>query len=628
MKETITFVDSVEDFDAFDFEKLNSSKIFSFNIEGHKFLEEKKINHDIAENYLENEDQSKIFDYAINLWNWYNTDVLNKEFAFENINLLSIADTSEFHQIIIREISNFFVIKRVLERKKPKKIILSTYFAKIVKQIDPTISLEIFDKQKHNFHIQWEKMLIRFTILNRPISIPISRKRYNQFKTIFEFIIGNMFGLLQNTTSKKPSILFLEFNPAQYPKLLDNLKNFNGNIIFFNRRRPAAWNIASIKLLKKYNIKQISSDFVLSKKDKIKINNSIEYFTNKLDDFFLHNSTIPKIFQIEEINFWPVICDILHSTYKKRIPEYLQLILTCQKIFSQLNIKSILSLNILGETEKSVLAVNNCKIPSILLEHGATNYVPSISKYDISNMYSIFQDKIALWGDIQKEYLVHHRNIPSDRIFVTGSPRHEDFFNRIKLDEKSSNKTILITPQAMTEFNALVDTNSYLRLEKLLVKIFQVVEHLSNTKVIVKMHPTLGPGNEFVKNLIYKLNPNVKILQLESVSDVISSCDLILNINTEFFPSTILYEGLIMKKPVINITMMDEKYDFEFIKDKAVLSISDTDDLEESIKQVLFDENFCSQLIKNGQKHLKRYFNNQIGASENLANILLTFANK
>ena len=83
-----------------------------------------------------------------------------------------------------------------------------------------------------------------------------------------------------------------------------------------------------------------------------------------------------------------------------------------------------------------------------------------------------------------------------------------------------------------------------------------------------------------------------------------------------------------MKKPVINITMMDEKYDFEFIKDKAVLSISDTDDLEESIKQVLFDENFCSQLIKNGQKHLKRYFNNQIGASENLANILLTFANK
>ncbi len=628
MQETITFVDNVKDFDAFNFEKLNSSKVFSFNIEGHKFLEEKKINHDIAENYLEKEDQSKIFDYATSLWNWYDDEVLNNEFNFENINLLSIADTSEFHQIIIREIFNFFVIKRVLEREKPKKIILSTYFAKIVKQIDHKIHLEIFDKQEHDFHIQWEKMLIRFSILNRPISIPISRKRYNQFKKIFEFVIGNMFGLLQNSTSKKPSILFLEFNPAQYPKLLDSLKNFDGNVIFFNRRRPAAWNIQSIKLLKKYNIKQISSDFILSKKDKIKINNSVEYFINKLDKFFLHESHISQIFKIEETNFWPIICDVLYDTYRKRIPEYLQLILTCQKIFSQLNIKSILSLNILGETEKTILAVNNYKIPSILLEHGATNYTSSISHYDISNMYPIFRDKIALWGDIQKEYLSQHRNIHSDRIFLTGSPRHEDFFTQPQISKKNSDKIILITPQVMTEFNGLIDTNSYLRLEKLLVKIFQVIKKLPDVKIIVKMHPTLGPGNEFVKNLIYKLNPNVKILQLESVLEVISSCDLMLNINTELFPSTVLYEGLILKKPVINLTMMDEKYDFEFIKDNAVLSISDTDDLETSIRKILFDENFSSQLIKNSQQHLQRYFSNHFNASENLANILLNFANK
>ena len=67
MQEIITFVDSIEDFNTFNFGKLNSSKIFSFNIEGHKFLEEKKINHYIAENYLEKEDQSKIFNYAIGM---------------------------------------------------------------------------------------------------------------------------------------------------------------------------------------------------------------------------------------------------------------------------------------------------------------------------------------------------------------------------------------------------------------------------------------------------------------------------------------------------------------------------------------------------------------------------------
>jgi len=100
------------------------------------------------------------------------------------------------------------------------------------------------------------------------------------------------------------------------------------------------------------------------------------------------------------------------------------------------------------------------------------------------------------------------------------------------------------------------------------------------------------------------------------------------NINTELFPSTVLYEGLILKKPIINFTMMDEQYDFEFIKDNAVLSISSTDDIEDSLKKILYDKNFSSQLIKNGELHLQRYFSNQFNASENLANILVDFCEK
>ena len=631
MQETLTFIDSVMGFDSFNSENLKSSKIFSFNIHAHKFLVEKNIEHDIAENYLEKGDREKIFDYTIKLWNWYDNDILKKEFKFENLNLLSVADTMEFHQIIVREIFNFFIIKRILEKEKPKKIILSAYFAKIVKQIDNKISLDISGKQEHDFHIQWEKMLIRFNISNRPISIPISRKRYNQFKKIFEFVTGNLFGLWQNFANKKPSILFLEFNPAQYSKLLDNLKNFNGNIIFFNRRRPAAWNLPSIKLLRKYHIKLISSELSLSKKDRMKIDSSVEYFTNKLQKFWSDESIFSKIFKIEETNFWPVISNVLYHTYRQRITEYLQLILTCKKIFSELNIKCILSLNILGETEKTILATNDYKIHSILLEHAATNYTPSIAMYDIGNMYPIFRDKIALWGDIQKEYLLQHRNISADRIFITGSARHEDFFNIKKPINTSSEKTILITPQALSEFDVLLDTNTYIRLEKLLIKIFTIVEKLSNTKVIVKMHPTLSPGNEYVKTLIHKINPNAKILQLESVLETIDSCDMMLNINTELFPSTIVYEALIRNKPIINITIMDTTYDFEFMKDNAVLSISDTDDpdkLEILIKQLLSDPNLRSQLIENGQKHLQRYFSNSLNASEKLANILLTYANE
>jgi len=627
MEESLIFVDSINGFDSFHFQKSKSSKIFSFNIHAHKHLIEKNIEHDIAENYLQKDDREKIFDYAIKLWNWYDNEFLKNEFKFENVNLLSVADTSEFHQIMIREIFNFFVIKRILEKEEPKKIILSSYFATIVKQINNKIILEISGEQKHDFHIQWEKMLIRFNILNRPISIPISRKKYNQFKKIFEFIIGNLFDLWQNFANKKPSILFLEFNPAQYPKLLDNLKNFHGNIIFFNRRRPAGWNIQSIKLLRKYNVKLISSELSLSRKDKINIDKSVTYFANKLEKFWSNEKIFSKIFTIEEINFWPIISNVLYETYQRRINEYIQLILTCKKIFAELNIKCIISLNILGETEKTILAINNCKIPSILLEHGATNYLPSISKYDISNMYPIFQDKIALWGSIQQNYLLKYRNISQERIFITGSPRHEDFFKTVKSNNITSDKIILITPQAMSEFNGLIDTQTYLRLEKLLVKIFNIVKKIPNTKIIFKMHPTLAPGNEYVKTLIHKLNPDVKIFQLESILDIVNSCDVMININTDLFPSTVIYEGMILNKPIMNIRIMDEKHDFEFVKDNAVLSISDNDNLDDLLVKFLTDYNLQTQLITNGKNHIQRYFSNQTTASEKLANLLTSYSN-
>ena len=625
MQEIISFIDNVDNFSSEHVKKLRPSNIFSFNIFTHKFLEDNKIEHKIAENYLKEGDREKIFEYAINLWKWYDDDFFRGKFEFENISLLSIADTSEFHQMLIREIFNFFVIKRIIEIEHPKTIILSSHFAKIVKQIDNKISLEISDEQKHDFHMQWEKIPLRFNVLNRSISIPISRKRFNQFKKIFEFIIGNLFGLWQNFRNKKPSILFLEFNPVQYLTLLDNLKNFNGNIIFFNRRRPAGWNFSSIKILRKNNIKLISSELSISKKDKIKIDSSVDLFRKKLNELWLNESIFHDIFKIEEIVFWPIISDILFHTYEQRITEYLQLIQTSKKLFSELNITCIISLNVLGETEKTILAANNKKSPSILLEHGASNFLPTISKYDFVVQ---FPDKIALWGDIQNEYLSNHKKIPKDKIFVTGSTRHESFFNATKFSNTNTDKIILIAPQGLTEFHGNVDTNTYLRLEKLLTKIFEITNKLSNVKVIVKMHPTLDPVNAYVKTLIHKLDPNIQIFQLESVLDVINSCDVLLNINNELFPSTILYEGLILNKPIINIKMMDEEYEFELMKSNAVLSISDKDEFEESIKKILFDNDFRSQLIINGQKHLKRYFSHHLTASEKLADTLMTYDKK
>ena len=626
MEKTLIFFKSNQEFANISKNELKNATIYSFNIYTHKFLDEKNINHTIAETYLSKEDHEHIFRTTISFWNWYKDKSISKFLNYEDVNLLNVLDTNELHQVLVREIYSFLTIKRIIEKEKPEKIICSSHFSEMINSIsDYKINLNIFDESNHDFLLVWDKILLRFNVGKTPISIPIPRKTYTKIKNSVESFLGSLFNLWFNPKNKNESILFVEFNPLQYVNLLENLEDFNGNLVFLNMRRSAMWNLASVKILKKFNCKIITPSKFLTKNEKDEAVTLCKKYLKELDELWSNSEILKKIFSIEKKSFWNSIHDVLLYTYKRRLQEYLELIIFSKKFLNTVKPNCILSLNVLGETEKAILEVNKNQIDSILLEHGGTNYVPEISIYDISNMYPIFNDKIALWGNIQKNYLTNVRNISNEKILVTGSPRHDSFFNKQPTTSHSHEKIILLTPQVVQEYNAQTDTNTYLRLEKLLRNLFLELSFFPNVKLIVKMHPTFDPGNEYVKNLIHKINPDVKIYHSEPIIDIIELCDVMININTEFFPSTVIYEGLIFKKPILNIHTMDTYYNFEFIRDNALLNISDQDNLHEHLEKLLFDKNFSKKLINNGQNHLEKYFANPGSASKELARILKSF---
>jgi len=626
MEKTLIFFNSNQEFANISKNELKNATIYSFNIYTHKFLDEKNINHTIAETYLSKEDHEHIFRTTISFWNWYKDKSISKFLNYEDVNLLNVLDTNELHQVLVREIYSFLTIKRIIEKEKPEKIICSSHFSDMINSIsDYKINLNIFDESNHDFLLVWDKILLRFNVGKTPISIPIPRKTYTKIKNSVESFFGSLLNLWFNPKNKNKSILFVEFNPLQYVNLLENLEDFNGNLVFLNIRRSAMWNLASVKILKKFNCKIITPSKFLTKNEKDEAVTLCKKYLKELDELWSNSEILKKIFSIEKKSFWNSIHDVLLYTYKRRLQEYLELIIFSKKFLNTVKPNCILSLNVLGETEKAILEVNKNQIDSILLEHGGTNYVPEISIYDISNMYPIFNDKIALWGDIQKNYLSDVRNISNKKILVTGSPRHDSFFNKQPTKSHSHEKIILLTPQVVQEYNAQTDTNTYLRLEKLLRNLFLELSFFPNVKLIVKMHPTFDPGNEYVKNLIHKINPDVKIYHSEPIIDIIELCDVMININTEFFPSTVIYEGLIFKKPILNIHTMDTYYNFEFIRDNALLNISDQDNLHEHLEKLLFDKNFSKKLINNGQNHLEKYFANPGSASKELARILKSF---
>ena len=116
MTKTFVFIDDTSEFYKLSKNLINSSeaKIFSFNITVHKFLEDKKIEHEIAESYLSKEDHFKIFDTTVSLWEWHKSESIDKEFQYEGINILGLLETGEFHHFLVREIYKFFVIKRIV----------------------------------------------------------------------------------------------------------------------------------------------------------------------------------------------------------------------------------------------------------------------------------------------------------------------------------------------------------------------------------------------------------------------------------------------------------------------------------------------------------------------------------
>ena len=105
--------------------------------------------------------------------------------------------------------------------------------------------------------------------------------------------------------------------------------------------------------------------------------------------------------------------------------------------------------------------------------------------------------------------------------------------------------------------------------------------------LIVKLHPVQDTNNEYIKKLIHKLEPNILILQTGSIKEIISSCDAMINLHVELMPSTVLLEGLILKKPIMNIVMTNDILEFQYVKDNAVLSVTDNLDLENSIKTII-----------------------------------------
>ena len=627
MTSKIILIGDISDLDVIPQNIIDDKNIkkFSFDLDIHEILKIKNIEHEIGDNLLNQKERLELFNQMLKFRTWY-SKVTSKDLEFEGVNLLKLFDTHEFTSYLMPILVNFILIKKIIENEKPQKIFVTSLFQKLIQPHiqNKNIELEIF-KNKTEKKLIWDKITIKYNISKISISLNISKHLYLKLKRITEVTVGLFNNFWFSNNLEKKSILLLEFNPVNFSNLLKRLKNYDGNIILVNRRRSAVWSKKAVEIVKKSNCKVVNFENILNKDEKQKNSLVVNTYLNNFNLFWKNSEFFEDIFQIENCCFWDVIKENMKKNYAEKIPDFISSISSVKNLFKNNDIRCIVSLNDVGETEKVFLEFNQNKKPSILLEHGCIERVKETKQFDYLDFFN-FKDKLAVWGTSRKEWLCDEFNIEPHRIIVTGSPRHDDYFHsRVKKKIKKE-LTILLAPNPIGDISGLSNTDLKLRVNNLISQIISIVQKLDNVEIIVKLHPSQLKHNEEMRLFIKKLDSTIPVYLSTSIIDTINRADLVIVISPEIYgTSTMLLESMILGKITMNFVFSEKILEFNHVKSKAVFTISEHCDVEKELKRMLFDKNFQEEIMDNADIFLKKFLINPGNASEKFSNLLKSY---
>ena len=90
-------------------------------------------------------------------------------------------------------------------------------------------------------------------------------------------------------------------------------------------------------------------------------------------------------------------------------------------------------------------------------------------------------------------------------------------------------------------------------------------------------------------------------------------------------PSTIILESLILEKPTMNIILDNHFYDYEVSRSNAIISVMGTSNIEEEMRDIIFNEKKRLYLIDNGKRFINEYLSNHGVASKSFAEMINKF---
>jgi len=590
--------------------KEENADFIAFDYVSHKILAKNKIKHNLIDDYINENDRKEIFQFCSTCLKQYERSD-ESDLKFHNIDLVSIVDRNELHEFLMDLVPKIKALKKIIDKGLYDRIFVSSDIYEIFSKTKFKSNIKFLNKIEKNL-LTLEKVDIPLNFEIMKTKFTISRKKYKMLKGNIEKTTTGLFRLRKNYENKK-KIVLIEFDPEIYHDLLQEINKRGFQPVLVNFRKTATASLRSIKYLKKSNSLIMLAEDWLKKSQFEEIKTARANFLHKIKNVTKNKIFLPN-FVYDEIDFNMTIQEKINNILIQRLDEYLAQILVAESIENADDVLGIITLNFSGETEKIFSRIKN-DIPVILLQHAFANYTKSISYFDMLDDYHLIKHKIAVWGDIIKDYLIHVKAIPENKIIVSGSPKY-DSYSKIKKNKKNQ-KIMLVTLRPIITHMEGPRIELYEKYEKTLHKLIQISKDVENLQIIFKLHPQQNISNQIIINMI-KGNEGIKILQFEPIKELLADCDLHVNIAPDNFDaSSVILEAMMMGKPTLNIQLQKNEIEFEFIKDNAIKSVYYDSNIERSVLD-LISYHGTDELFSNSQNFLNKYMKNRGNAAKKL----------
>ena len=620
--EFVILFDSISDLDDLvEMSSKNISTIISFDYDTHKILKDKKINHEISDNYLSKKDLRNIQKTAYLVSEWFNSDIISKYINYNGVNLGSLIQ-DELINILVNYIKKVFGLYKISKQLNDSTFVSSYSCHEIMKNFAKNI-MKFKNSKMENFGqlpLDSTKVRMKIGIKNHSMEFRIPKNVFTRLKGISEKPSKFMLSKNHSIAENSKNILVVEFNIIRYQTFFEQMSNSNLNFVTYNRRSPTFWNIQSYNLIKQSGcIIETKNSLYDTNLKKIISDGKIQLKT-KILDLFSRENFFKSFFSIDGISFWSPFKVFFTNYFIKRALEFVEEIELLKKLVEKYTFSSILVLSETGSNERIALQLARKKeIPVCLLQHGL-NY-DTKEAYDMNvaqGALPVKSDHYICWGKINEDYCKSLR-IKLEKIHVIGSP----VFDKVRFDERNFYKKdyVLLATAAPTKEDASDLTVEIIEKYMNAIKKICLLMSKYNKKLIIKIHPS---PDELDPSFIAKqINSEIKVIKEGNISPLIQSCDLMIVID---FTSPIL-DAHILKKPVISLSVKDNGWGIPTAFKNNSCLVTDLEKLESDLKDVLNNENIRNQLIENGTKSSNEYLSYQNNGSNKLIGFLEELVN-